>query len=187
MATLSFELLGADGPARRGRMITSRGVVETPAFMPVGTQGTVKAVTTDELRRCGASILLGNTYHLFLRPGHETIERLGGLHRFMHWDGPILTDSGGFQVFSLAALRRVDEEGVRFRSHLDGSERVLTPESSMAVQAALGSDVAMVLDECPAWPAPREAVEAAVGRTARWARRCRESYRGPGEIGRAHV
>jgi queuine tRNA-ribosyltransferase len=150
--------------------------------MPVGTAGAVKAITTEELRACGARIVLSNTYHLYLRPGHEVIRELGGLHRFMHWDGPILTDSGGFQVFSMAKLRRIDDEGVRFRSHLDGSLHVLTPEKSMEVQEALGSDVAMVLDECPSLPAPREAVAAAVERTARWARRCRDVYRGPGAL-----
>jgi len=148
--------------------------------MPVGTQGTVKAVTTDELRRCGAQVVLSNTYHLYLRPGHETIRDLGGLHRFMAWDGPILTDSGGFQIFSMKGLRTIDERGVRFRSHIDGSLQELTPESSMAVQAALGSDVAMAFDECPSLPAPRDAVEAAVARTTRWARRSRDAYAGPG-------
>jgi queuine tRNA-ribosyltransferase len=175
-----FTIEARDGRARAGRMATAHGEVATPAFMPVGTAGAVKAVTPEDLQRCGARIVLGNTYHLYLRPGHELIRGLGGLHRFMHWPGPILTDSGGFQVFSLAELRDVDEEGVRFRSHLDGSSHLLTPELSMEIQSALGSDVAMVLDECPAWPAPREAVETAVARTTRWARRCREAYRGPG-------
>jgi queuine tRNA-ribosyltransferase len=180
VSAFAFELLGGDGAARLGRMTTGHGVVETPAFMPVGTQGAVKAVTPDELLRCGAQIVLSNTYHLFLRPGHETIRDLGGLHRFMAWDGPILTDSGGFQVFSLEGLRTIDESGVRFRSHLDGAPCELTPESSMAIQAALGSDVVMAFDECPALPAPREAVEAAVARTSRWARRSRDAYAGPG-------
>ncbi len=180
MSAFGFEVRSRDGAGRAGRMFTPRGTVATPAFMPVGTQGTVKAVAPEELRLCGAEILLSNTYHLYLRPGHELIRELGGLHRFMHWDGPILTDSGGFQVFSLAAMNRIDDEGVRFRSHLDGSAHRLTPESSMEIQSALGSDVAMVLDECPPGDAPREAVEAAVERTARWARRCREAYRGPG-------
>lgn len=148
--------------------------------MPVGTQGAVKAVTAEELRECGAEIVLCNTYHLYLRPGHELVAELGGLHRFMHWDGPILTDSGGFQVFSLSKLRRIDDEGVRFRSHLDGSLHLLTPEKSMEIQAALGSDVAMVLDECPALPAEREAVERAVVRTSLWAERSLGAYRGPG-------
>ena len=177
---MTFEVVARDGRARLGRLRTAHGEVETPAFLPVGTAGAVKAVTPEELRACGASIVLANTYHLFLRPGHEIVRELGGLHRFMHWDGPILTDSGGFQVFSMQAIRRIEEEGVRFRSHLDGSEHLLTPEISMEVQAALGSDVAMVLDECPPLPGPREAVEAAVARTTRWAERSRAAYAGPG-------
>ena len=163
-------------------MATPHGTVDTPAFMPVGTAVTVKGVTPEELVASGAQIILSNTYHLYLRPGHELIEDLGGLHHFMSWGGPILTDSGGFQVFSLASLRRIDDEGVRFRSHLDGSAHLLTPEKSMEIQACLGSDVAMALDECPALPAPREAIEEAVERTTRWARRCREAYRGPGAL-----
>jgi queuine tRNA-ribosyltransferase len=182
MAALEFETVTTDGRARLGRLRTPRGEVETPTFMPVGTAGTVKAVTTEELRGCGAQIVLANTYHLFLRPGHELIRELGGLHRFMHWSGPILTDSGGFQVFSLARLCRLDDEGVRFRSHLDGSELALSPARSMEIQAALGSDIAMALDECPAGPGRREAVETAVRRTTRWARLCRESYSGPGAL-----
>ena len=180
MSGFAFEVVHRDGAARRGRMTTPHGVVETPAFMPVGTQGAVKAVTVDELTRCGAAIVLGNTYHLELRPGHEVVRDLGGLHRFMAWDGPILTDSGGFQAFSMEGLRAIDDTGVRFRSHLDGSTRELTPESSMAIQAALGSDVAMVLDECPPLPAPKDVVERAVFRTTRWAARCRDAYRGHG-------
>jgi queuine tRNA-ribosyltransferase len=148
--------------------------------MPVGTAGAVKAVTTQELRRAGASVVLANTYHLYLRPGHDVVRELGGLHRFMNWEGPILTDSGGFQAMSLGALCRVDEAGVRFRSHLDGSTHLLTPELAMEVQAALGSDVAMLLDVCPRLPASREELEQAVARTTRWARRCREAYDGPG-------
>jgi queuine tRNA-ribosyltransferase len=177
-----FRIAAEDGPARVGRLATPHGDADTPAFMPVGTAGTVKALTPGEVAASGAQIVLSNTYHLFLRPGHEVVRALGGLHRFMNWPGPILTDSGGFQVFSLAGLRRIDDEGVRFKSHLDGSEHLLTPETSMEVQAALGSDVAMVLDECPALPAPREAVESAVDRTTRWARRCRDAYRGPGVL-----
>jgi len=175
-----FQLTHRDGAARRGLMTTPHGAVATPAFMPVGTQGAVKAVTSHELRHCGAEIVLANTYHLHLRPGHELIRELGGLHRFMSWDGPILTDSGGFQVFSMKGLCRLDEDGVTFRSHIDGSLNRLTPESSMEIQAALGSDVAMVLDECVPLPAARDAVEAAVARTTRWARRSRDAYRGPG-------
>jgi len=180
VSAFAFELLARDGAARRGRMTTAHGVVETPAFMPVGTQGAVKAVTTAELRRCGADIVLANTYHLHLRPGHELIRDLGGLHRFMNWTGPILTDSGGFQVFSMKGLRRLDEDGVTFRSHIDGSLQRLTPESSMEIQSALGADVAMVLDECPPLPASPEVLEAATARTTRWARRSRDAYRGVG-------
>jgi queuine tRNA-ribosyltransferase len=178
----SFRVERTDGRARLGRMTTPHGEVATPAFMPVGTQGTVKAVTPEDLVQCGAEILLCNTYHLYLRPGHELVRDLGGLHRFMHWDGPILTDSGGFQVFSLSALRRIADEGVTFRSHLDGSLHLLTPEKSMEIQAALGSDVAMALDECPPLPADRETVERAVVRTTSWAARSREAYRGPGAV-----
>jgi queuine tRNA-ribosyltransferase len=180
--SFGFEVLATDGRARLGRIATSRGHAATPAFMPVGTAGTVKGITSRELATCGTRILLANTYHLYLRPGHERIRSLGGLHRFMNWSGTILTDSGGFQVFSLAGLRRIDDEGVRFRSHVDGSAHLLTPETSMQVQASLGSDIAMVLDECPALPAPREAVESAVERTTRWARRCRDAYHGSGAV-----
>ena len=180
MGEFGFEVVGRDGRARIGTLRTAHGTVATPAFMPVGTCGAVKAVNTTELRECGAEIILGNTYHLYLRPGHEIVRELGGLHRFMSWPGPILTDSGGFQVFSLARLNRVDEEGVHFQSHVDGSSHLLTPERSMEIQGALGSDVAMVLDVCPALPASREAVEQAVERTTRWARRCREAWNGQG-------
>ena len=180
MGAFEFEVRGRDGRARIGRLRTAHGEVQTPAFMPVGTCAAVKAVNTPELRECGAEIILGNTYHLYLRPGHEIVRELGGLHSFMNWPGPILTDSGGFQVFSLARLNRVDEEGVHFQSHLDGSAHLLTPELSMQVQAALGSDVAMVLDVCPALPATREEVQQAVERTTRWARRCREAWNGEG-------
>jgi queuine tRNA-ribosyltransferase len=176
----SFAVARQDGPARAGRLSTSRGELDTPAFMPVGTAGTVKGVTPRELRECGAHIVLGNTYHLYLRPGHEIVRELGGLHRFMNWPGPILTDSGGFQVLSLGGLCRVEEQGVRFRSHLDGSAHLLTPESAMQIQTALGSDVAMVLDICPRLPSAREEIEQAVARTSRWARRSVEAYRGPG-------
>ena len=169
--SFAFSVEARDGAARLGRLATAHGSVDTPAFQPVGTSGAVKGVTAEELRRCGAQIVLANTYHLYLRPGHAVVRDLGGLHAFMHWDGPLLTDSGGFQAFSMEALRRLDEEGVRFKSHLDGSLHLLTPESSMEIQAALGSDIAMVLDECPALPSPREAIEAAVERTTRWAER----------------
>ena len=156
--------------ARRGTLRTNHGEVQTPVFMPVGTQGTVKGLTPDQVRETGAQILLGNTYHLNLRPGREVIRRAGGLHRFMGWDGPILTDSGGFQVFSLAKLRTVTDEGIRFQSHLDGSPLFLDVRDCLDIQDALGSDIAMVLDECPPWPCDRAACEVAVARTLRWAR-----------------
>jgi queuine tRNA-ribosyltransferase len=173
----SFEVAKIDPTgARRGRLTTPHGVVETPFFMPVGTAATVKALTQGALEELGAEIILANTYHLYLRPGHELIRKLGGLHRFMSWPHAILTDSGGFQVFSLAELRKVTDDGVRFRSHLDGSEHLLTPEKAVEIQAALGSDVAMVLDECIETPAPREAAESAVKRTTLWARRARTHF-----------
>ncbi|GAB4544808.1 MAG: tRNA guanosine(34) transglycosylase Tgt [Thermodesulfovibrionia bacterium] len=168
-----FELIKTDGYARRGRVITKRGVINTPAFLPVGTVGTVKAMTTDELRELGAEVILSNTYHLYLRPGHEVIRRIGGLHRFMNWDGPILTDSGGFQVFSLSPLRRIYDDGVEFRSHLDGSMHLLTPELVMEIQTALGSDIAMAFDECAPYPSARDYVLKSVQLTTRWARRCK--------------
>jgi queuine tRNA-ribosyltransferase len=158
--------------ARLGQLITAHGVVETPAFMPVGTQGTVKAMLPRDLKEMGCQILLGNTYHLYLRPGAELIRELGGLHRFMSWDGPILTDSGGYQVFSLGAMRKLSEEGVRFQSHLDGSYHLLTPEGVVQIQEALGSDIAMVLDECIPHDANREYVRDSTARTIRWAERC---------------
>ena len=169
-----FTLLHSDTStaARRGRLTTRHGIVETPIFMPVGTQGTVKAVTPVHLREIGAQIILGNTYHLNLRPGSERIRDLGGLHRFMGWDGPILTDSGGFQVFSLAKLRRVSDDGVTFQSHLDGGTIFLGPREVMAIQQNLGSDVAMVLDECPPWPCERDAGLRAIERSRRWAGAC---------------
>ena len=176
----SFRILSTDGRARRGELCTARGIVRTPAFMPVGTLGSVKSVTPEEVRTCGADMVLANTYHLYLRPGHDLIRELGGLHRFMHWDRPILTDSGGFQAFSMTGLCRVDDHGIRFQSHVDGSTHELTPERSMEIQSDLGSDIAMVLDECPELPAEYARVEGAVTRTTAWARRCRESYTGPG-------
>ena len=162
--------------ARRGRLTTPHGVIETPVFMPVGTAATVKGLTQESLEELGAEILLANTYHLYLRPGHELIRQLGGLHRFMSWRRGILTDSGGFQVFSLSGLRKITDEGVRFRSHLDGSEHLLTPEKAAEIQLALGSDIAMVLDECIATPAPRDVAESAVKRTTQWARRARAYF-----------
>lgn len=168
-----FELLSRDGDARRGRLTTAHGVVETPVFMPVGTQGTVKGMTPRDLEEIGASIILGNTYHLYLRPGDDLIARRGGLHQFMRWARPVLTDSGGYQVFSLASRRRIEEAGVWFRSHLDGTAYELTPEKAVDIQAQLGSDIAMVLDECPALPAPEPALRASVELTARWAARGR--------------
>ena len=161
--------------ARLGRLVTAHGVVGTPCFMPVGTQGTVKAILPRDLREIGCQILLGNTYHLYLRPGHELIHRLGGLHRFMGWDGPILTDSGGYQVFSLGAMRRITETGVQFQSHLDGSSHLLTPEKTVEIQEALGSDIAMALDECIPHDAARDYVYASTERTIRWAKRCADA------------
>lgn len=162
----------ANSRARIGRLITAHGVVETPAFMPVGTQGTVKAMLPRDLKEMGCQILLGNTYHLYLRPGAELIRDLGGLHRFMGWDGPILTDSGGYQVFSLGAMRRISEEGARFQSHLDGSYHMLTPEKAVEIQECLSSDIAMALDECIAHDATRDYVRTSTERTVRWAERC---------------
>ena len=175
--SFSFEVLQSDPTgARLGRLFTPHGVIETPVFMPVGTAATVKALRQETLESLGARIILANTYHLFLRPGHELIRRLGGLHKFMSWNGALLTDSGGYQVFSLADLRKITDEGVRFRSHLDGSEHLLTPEKAAEIQLALGSDVAMVLDECIETPAPREIAQAAVNRTTAWAKRARKFF-----------
>ncbi|HMD37613.1 MAG TPA: tRNA guanosine(34) transglycosylase Tgt [Vicinamibacterales bacterium] len=176
MSSFSFRLTHTDGAARRGVMTTAHGDVETPAFMPVGTQGAVKGVTHRDLEFLGAEILLSNTYHLYLRPGDDLIARRGGLHRFIGWSRPILTDSGGYQVFSLADRRTVDEDGVRFRSHLDGSLHVLTPEKAVEIQANLGSDIAMMLDECLALPATQDATRASMERTLRWARRGRDRF-----------
>jgi queuine tRNA-ribosyltransferase len=165
--------------ARAGRFETPRGTILTPTFMPVGTQATVKSLTPDDLRELGAQVILGNTYHLHLRPGEELIERLGGLHRFMRWDGPILTDSGGFQVFSLAHLRKVTEEGVAFRSHVDGSARMLTPEIATRIQERLGSDIAMAFDHCVELPATYEKTREAMERTHRWLDRCLTAHARP--------
>jgi queuine tRNA-ribosyltransferase len=175
--SFSFELLKTD-PAggRLGRLTTPHSVIETPAFMPVGTAATVKGLTQGDLETLGARIILANTYHLHLRPGHELIRQLGGLHKFMSWNGSILTDSGGYQVFSLSALRKITDEGVCFRSHLDGSEHALTPEKAAEIQIALGSDIAMVLDECIETPAPRDIALAALKRTTHWAQRARDHF-----------
>lgn len=171
-----FELLATDpsSSARRGRLTTPHGVVETPIFMPVGTQGTVKAVHPNELRDINAQIILGNTYHLWVRPGMEIIREAGGLHKFMNWDRPILTDSGGFQVFSLAKLRKLKEEGCYFNNHVDGSPMFLGPETAMEIQATLGSDIAMLFDECTPWPCEYGQAKDSLELTLRWARRCRD-------------
>ncbi len=177
----SLAVTARDGHARTTTLRTPHGAVETPAFMPVGTQGSVKAMTAEEVAATGARVVLGNTYHLWLRPGAEVVRALGGLHRFSRWRGAMLTDSGGFQVFSLAERRKLDDEGVTFRSHLDGSLRRLTPEESVRVQALLGSDIAMVLDECPPGTADRPAIERAMTRTTAWARRCLAAPRAEGQ------
>jgi queuine tRNA-ribosyltransferase len=176
--SFAFEVLHSDAAtgARRGKLTTPHGVIETPVFMPVGTAATVKGLTQDALEELGAGIILANTYHLYLRPGHELIRKLGGLHTFMSWRNAILTDSGGYQVFSLSALRKITDQGVRFRSHLDGSEHLLTPEKAAEIQLALGSDIAMVLDECIETPAPRPVAESALKRTTAWARRARQYF-----------
>jgi queuine tRNA-ribosyltransferase len=176
MAPFDFRITHRDGAARRGLMTTAHGTVETPAFMPVGTQGAVKGITHRDLDSIGIEILLSNTYHLFLRPGDDLIARRGGLHRFIGWNKPILTDSGGFQVFSLATRRTIDEAGAHFRSHLDGSAHLLTPEKATDIQLQLGSDIAMVLDECLAYPAELDAARNSMERTLRWAGRARSRF-----------
>ncbi|WP_026475751.1 tRNA guanosine(34) transglycosylase Tgt [Alkaliphilus transvaalensis] len=162
--------------ARLGKIHTPHGVIETPIFMPVGTQATVKAMTPEELLNMEAQIILSNTYHLYLRPGHQLIKKAGGLHKFMNWHKPILTDSGGFQVFSLGDLRKITEEGVEFRSHLDGSKHFISPEKAVEIQTALGSDIMMAFDECPPYPADKEYVKKSLERTTRWAKRCKEAH-----------
>jgi len=181
LSAIKFELIKKDpgSAARLGSLTTTHGRIETPIFMPVGTQATVKAMTPEELVEVGSQIILANTYHLYLRPGHELIARLGGLHRFMHWDRPMLTDSGGFQVFSLGELRKISEEGVNFRSHIDGSRHFISPEVSIAIQEALGADIAMCFDECPPYPAEQSYVKKSLELTTRWARRCKEAHSRP--------
>ena len=175
-AVMNFELLGKDKKARRGRLLFERGAVETPAFMPVGTYGTVKAMTPEAVRETGAQIILGNTFHLMLRPGTEVISAHGGLHEFMHWDRPILTDSGGFQVWSLAHRRKITEQGVTFASPVDGSKVFMGPEESMAVQKALGSDIVMAFDECTPYPATHAEAEHSMQLSMRWAARSRQAH-----------
>ena len=183
-----FELLKTDTvtAARRGRLRTRHGVIETPIFMPVGTQGTVKSLTPAHLKEIGSQIILGNTYHLNLRPGSELVKELGGLHGFMGWDGPILTDSGGFQVFSLAKLRKMHDDGVEFQSHLDGKKCFLGPREVMGIQQNLGSDIAMVIDECPPWPCSREDTAAACERSLRWAGQCKRIATDSGFLANGH-
>ena len=173
---MSFELLATEGKARRGRLTFPRGVVETPAFMPVGTYGTVKAMTPEELKGLGAQIILGNTFHLWLRPGTEVINAHGDLHDFMHWDGPILTDSGGFQVFSLGAMRKIKEEGVHFQAPTDGAKVFMGPEESMQVQRDLGSDIVMIFDECTPYPAEFDVAKKSMELSLRWAKRSKEAH-----------
>jgi len=176
---LAFDVIKTDGKARLGRLTTPHGQADTPIFMPVGTAGTVKGVTPDQLAAAGARIILANTYHLMLRPGPQTVAAIGGLHAMMAWDGPILTDSGGYQVFSLAHLRKIGDEGVLFRSHIDGSEQFLTPRRSIEIQRLLGADIIMQLDECPPADATRQAVEQAVERSAAWAKACKDAWQAP--------
>ena len=171
---MPFTLQATDGSARAGTLTLPHGEVKTPVFMPVGTQGSVKTLHPAELEELGAQIILGNTYHLWLRPGHELIQKMGGLHDFTTWQKPMLTDSGGFQVWSLAKTRKITEEGVRFQSHLDGSTMMLTPELSMEIQAALGSDIAMLFDECPPYPCDEKYAEKSLALTTRWAKRCKD-------------
>lgn len=177
MASVKMEIIKKDTrtKARLGKLHTPHGVFDTPVFMPVGTQATVKTMSPEELKQIGAKIILSNTYHLFLRPGHELIKKAGGLHKFMNWDGAVLTDSGGFQVFSLGDLRKITEEGVEFRSHLDGSKQFLSPEKAVEVQMALGSDIVMAFDECTPYPATHEYAQQSAGRTTRWLKRCQST------------
>ncbi len=179
MSAIDFKVIkkDRDSAARLCSLTTPHGRIDTPIFMPVGTQATVKAMTPEELCEIGAQIILANTYHLYIRPGHELMERMGGLHAFMHWDRPILTDSGGFQVFSLGELRKISEEGVRFQSHLDGSPHFISPENAVAIQEALGGDIIMCFDECPPYPAEYDYVRRSAELTTRWAGRCKDAKR----------
>ena len=181
MTRFAFEIHATDGKARTGEIAMQRGTIRTPAFMPVGTAATVKGMKPESVRASGADIILGNTYHLMLRPGAERMARLGGLHRFMNWDRPILTDSGGYQVMSLSALRKLTEEGVEFRSHIDGSKHMLTPERSMEIQRLLGSDIVMAFDECPRADQPREVIASSMELSMRWAKRSRDGFDAGGE------
>jgi queuine tRNA-ribosyltransferase len=183
MAAVTYELIKtcAQTGARLGRVHTPHGVIDTPAFMPVGTQATVKSMSPEELKTLGAQIILSNTYHLFLRPGHELVKEAGGLHKFMNWDRPILTDSGGFQVFSLSEMRKITEQGVEFRSHINGDKMSLNPESATQVQNALGADIIMAFDECPPYPAEYEYVKQSTERTSRWAERCLKAHGRPND------
>lgn len=174
---MKFDVINVDNNARAGLLRTDRGLIHTPAFMPVGTVGTVKAMSPDELKEIGAEIVLCNTYHLYLRPGHEIVAALGGIHKFMNWDQPILTDSGGFQVYSLSAMRKIEEDGVHFKSHLDGSMHFLGPKEAMEIQYSLGSDIAMVLDDCAPYPSTYEHTMNSLYRTIKWAESCRELQR----------
>jgi len=180
---VNYELSHIDGKARAGVITTPHGDIKTPVFMPVGTQATVKTMNPEEVRELGADIILGNTYHLFLRPGDDVVAKFGGLHKFMNWPHPILTDSGGFQVFSLGAIRKIREEGVDFRSHIDGSKRFISPEKSIDIQNNLGSDIVMLFDECPPGQSSREYLIPSIERTTRWAKRCVEAHKRPDDQG----
>ena len=182
MVLLEFKLINSDSNARVGRMITPHGIINTPVFMPVGTQATVKTLTPEELERAGAQIILSNSYHLFLRPGHDLIRQQGGLHDFMNWQRPILTDSGGYQVFSLSDLKSIQEEGVVFQSHIDGSKHLFTPESVMEIETALGADIIAPLDECPPYPCDYQYAKNSVSLTLRWAIRSRKRFEELGDV-----
>ncbi|MGM0524488.1 MAG: tRNA guanosine(34) transglycosylase Tgt, partial [Bacillota bacterium] len=185
MTAIRYELIKTckQTGARLGRVHTPHGSFETPVFMPVGTLATVKTMSPEELTDIGAGIILSNTYHLWLRPGEDIIEEAGGLHKFMNWDGSILTDSGGFQVFSLSDLRKIEEEGVHFRNHISGEKLFLSPEKAMQIQNSLGSDIMMAFDECPPYPAEHKYMKNSVERTSRWAERCLEAHKRPGDQG----